>query len=460
MATRASKFLSLVLRHDPARIGITLDAAGWTDVDALLAALRAHGTPLSRAELHEIVASSDKQRFALSADGARVRASQGHSVAVDLGLPPREPPAVLYHGTVADALPGIRAAGLVRGARHHVHLSSDVDTARTVGGRRGAPVILGVCAGAMHAAGRAFYRSDNGVWLTEHVPPAFVAVAAQGHPGASGRDGRARIAASTLAACELGAYLSRAGEVVPLREAIDRARSGTVLHDAERAPVAPPGGARRRAAAAPAIAVTTETTIEAVTRLAGTPGGHLACLSFASAKHPGGRFLEGAQAQEEAIARSSALYPCLVTQPAHYERNRASGSELYLDLAIFSPDVPVFRTDAGGWLERPALASVITCAAPNARALREAGQLDVAAVAAALHRRARLVLDVAVHHGVARLVLGAWGAGVFGNDPVMVARALAELLRGDFAGAFAEVVLAIPPGPNHAPFAAALAPAA
>src|SRR4051812_17462718 len=108
MSVRVSKFLSLVLRHDPARIGITLDDAGWTDVDALLAAAGAHGVPLTRDELREVVADSDKQRFALSPDGARIRANQGHSVPVDLQLQPTEPPALLYHGTVEAALPGIR----------------------------------------------------------------------------------------------------------------------------------------------------------------------------------------------------------------------------------------------------------------------------------------------------------------------------------------------------------------
>lgn len=181
MSVRISKFLALVLRHHPERIGITLDEAGWTDVDALLAAAAAHGVPMTRDELREVVAASDKQRFALSADGARIRANQGHSVEVDLRLPPREPPARLYHGTIRAALAGIRARGLVRGARHHVHLSPDVETATRVGGRRGAPVILTIRAAEMHAAGLAFYCSENGVWLTDHVPAEFI----EFPPGAS-----------------------------------------------------------------------------------------------------------------------------------------------------------------------------------------------------------------------------------------------------------------------------------
>ena len=173
-ARRASKFLSLVLRHEPERIGITLDDAGWTDVDALLTALDAHGLALTRAELDAIVASSDKQRFALSPDGARIRANQGHSVDVELGLEAVTPPDVLYHGTVDAALPGIRAQGLLKGQRHHVHLSADVETAQKVGGRRGKAVVLAIRAGEMAAAGHTFYRSANGVWLVDHVPVQFI----------------------------------------------------------------------------------------------------------------------------------------------------------------------------------------------------------------------------------------------------------------------------------------------
>lgn len=176
---RVSKFLSLVLRHDPSRIGIALDSAGWTDVEALLAALARHGVAITRDQLDQLVASSDKQRYALSEDGTRIRANQGHSVTVDLQLAPAEPPELLYHGTVEGALDGIREQGLVRGARHHVHLSSEVDTATKVGARRGAPVILTVRAADMATAGHVFYRSANGVWLTDCVPARFIAIPPQ-----------------------------------------------------------------------------------------------------------------------------------------------------------------------------------------------------------------------------------------------------------------------------------------
>ena len=452
---RTSKFLSLVLRHDPGRIGLVLDEAGWAEVDALLAAAAAHGVPLTREELREIVATSDKKRFALSSDGARIRANQGHSVEVDLQLPPCEPPERLYHGTVDAALPGIREQGILRGQRHHVHLSADVPTAEQVGRRRGAPVILTVRAADMHAAGHLFYQSANGVWLTEQVPARFILFKGPKGTGSISRGAKVGIARATLDACEAGAYTSAAGERVEFGEAIEAAKRGTVLHDLARGGLERAGGGGAAGAGPARIAVTDETTIEAIKRLAGEPGGHLACLNFASAKNPGGGFLGGAQAQEESLARSSALYPCLVTQPTHYERNRANASAIYLDLAIFSPGVPFFRDDDGAWLDRPVLASVITCAAPNASALRQQRRFDAGAIERALRRRAAFVLAIAGHHGVRRLVLGAWGAGVFGNDPAMVASAFREPLRGEYAGAFDEVVFAVPPGPNRPAFDAA-----
>lgn len=172
--TATSKFLSFVLRHRPDAIGLALDAHGWAPVDELLARLREHGHPLSRAELEELVATSPKRRFAFSDDGARIRASQGHSVEVDLAYAPAVPPARLFHGTVAAALPAIRTEGLRRMERHHVHLSPDEATARAVGGRRGKPVILEIDSAAMHRDGFVFFESANGVWLTDDVPPKYI----------------------------------------------------------------------------------------------------------------------------------------------------------------------------------------------------------------------------------------------------------------------------------------------
>jgi uncharacterized protein (TIGR02452 family) len=453
--SRVSKFLSLVLRHDPARIGITLDDAGWTDVSALLAALAAHGTRLTRDELHEIVRTSDKQRFAVSSDGTRIRANQGHSVPVELGLPAVTPPETLFHGTVEAALPGIEDKGLIRGARHAVHLSADVETASTVGARRGKPVILSIRAGAMGDAGFTFQRSENGVWLTDRVPAEYIIFTKPRRSDDASR-GRAGIAKQTLAACQAGCYANGKGEIVDIAALVDRAQRGTVLHELGVSRLEAPA----RSSGRTRISVTAESTLEALVRLDG--GGSredtdLACLNFASAKNPGGGFLSGAQAQEESLARSSALYPCLLAQPEHYRRNRAYGSCLYLDLAVFSPAVPVFRDDRGGWLDRPVLSSVITCAAPNVSGLRQQGQHRTAPIEATLRRRAEFVLAIAAHHGVRTLVLGAWGAGVFANDPVMVADAFHRpLVDGAYAQVFDEVVFAIvggPERPNHDAFA-------
>lgn len=170
-----SRFLSLVLRHDPAAANVALDGGGWVGVDELTAGVRATGRAIDREILHTLVREDSKRRYALSEDGARIRANQGHSVAVDLGLAPVVPPDLLYHGTVNAALASIAATGLERRSRRHVHLSPDVQTARAVGGRRGASVVLPVRAAALQARGHAFYRSANGVWLTDAVPPGFIA---------------------------------------------------------------------------------------------------------------------------------------------------------------------------------------------------------------------------------------------------------------------------------------------
>ena len=170
-----SKLLSLVLRHAPETIGVELDGQGWVEVNHLLERAGRHGTPISRAQLEAVVRTSDKQRFALSDDGTRIRANQGHSLTtVDLGLASSEPPALLYHGTAERYVDAIRAAGLQPQARQHVHLSREQGTATTVGARHGRPVVLVVDAAAMLRAGHAFYVSANGVWLTAAVPAAFI----------------------------------------------------------------------------------------------------------------------------------------------------------------------------------------------------------------------------------------------------------------------------------------------
>ena len=172
-----SKYLAKHLRHAPHELGLTLRPGGWVPVDDLLAAAGRHGFPITYDELVGVVEAGDKRRFAFDVSGELVRANQGHSVEVDLQLEPAEPPEVLYHGTVGRFLPAILAEGLVRGNRHHVHLSRDVETARKVGARRGKPVILAVEAGRMHRDGHAFFVSANGVWLTDAVPPGYLSQA-------------------------------------------------------------------------------------------------------------------------------------------------------------------------------------------------------------------------------------------------------------------------------------------
>ncbi|CAH1657689.1 RNA 2'-phosphotransferase [Hyphomicrobiales bacterium] len=175
MSKAISQFLSYVLRHAPDSIGFQLDPQGWADVDTLITKARAAGQDLDRETLLAVVTASDKQRFTLSPDGKRIRAAQGHSVKVDLGIAPSEPPAALYHGTARRNLEAIFAEGLKPGQRQHVHLSLTATTARAVGSRHGTPAILTVDTGAMRRAGFTFLEAENGVWLTNHVPPEFLA---------------------------------------------------------------------------------------------------------------------------------------------------------------------------------------------------------------------------------------------------------------------------------------------
>ena len=169
-----SKFISFVLRHKPDAIGLSLDPQGWASIDELIENGNAAGTQFGREDLLHVVATSDKKRFSVSADGLRIRAAQGHSVTVELGLPPQEPPPVLYHGTATRFVDSILSEGLKPQNRQHVHLSIDEATARRVGQRHGKPVILKIEALRMHAKGFKFFLADNGVWLTDQVQPEFL----------------------------------------------------------------------------------------------------------------------------------------------------------------------------------------------------------------------------------------------------------------------------------------------
>jgi putative RNA 2'-phosphotransferase len=173
---RISKFMSLVLRHEPQKADLTLEPGGWVPIDDLLSGAAAAGVRFTREELEAVVAECEKQRFALDEAGAKVRANQGHSAEVKLQFQPAEPPEEHFHGTADRFLPALLRDGLLKMARHHVHLSPDSDTARMVGSRHGRPVILVVDAARMRADGHAFYCSANGVWLVEHVPPQYLRV--------------------------------------------------------------------------------------------------------------------------------------------------------------------------------------------------------------------------------------------------------------------------------------------
>ena len=167
---KISKFLSLVLRHKPEQIRITLESNGWVYVDDLLNASEENGFPISKEILNEVVVTSDKQRFSFSEDGTKIRANQGHSLEVVIEYSEAAPPEILFHGTVRNALAGIRTKGIIQMKRQYVHLSDTIDTAKTVGSRRGNPIVLTVNAAKMVSDGYKFYLSKNGVWLTKIVP--------------------------------------------------------------------------------------------------------------------------------------------------------------------------------------------------------------------------------------------------------------------------------------------------
>jgi putative RNA 2'-phosphotransferase len=172
--TRTSKFLSLILRHKPDTVGIKLDRNGWADVSGLIAACNQHDCPLSRDTLERIVQENSKKRFHFNEDRTKIRAAQGHSTEVDLGYKNCEPPDILYHGTAGRFLESIRQAGLQKQARHHVHLTENIDTASSVGKRYGKLALLSVNARQMHLDGHLFFLSENGVWLTDSVPTVYI----------------------------------------------------------------------------------------------------------------------------------------------------------------------------------------------------------------------------------------------------------------------------------------------
>lgn len=237
-----------------------------------------------------------------------------------------------------------------------------------------------------------------------------------------------------------GAYRAPDGRRVELADAVARARAGTRLYGPE--PVAVPGPPPD---ARTVFEVTAEGSLTAGRRLAAAGRGPLGVLNFASARNPGGGYLNGAQAQEEALCRGSALYTCVREAPEFYAAHRADPSPFYSDRVILSPGVPVFRDDRGTLLDVPYEAGFLTAAAPNAGVIARQQPAATGRVAAALAARAERVLEVAAAGGHRQLVLGAWGCGVFRNDPAAVAGAFAGALLagGRFAGWFDHIVFAV-----------------
>jgi uncharacterized protein (TIGR02452 family) len=240
------------------------------------------------------------------------------------------------------------------------------------------------------------------------------------------------IAEETVRIIESGRYQTPGGGAVVLADDIAAAVAGTRLYlPGEKVAAAVP------ASGTPVVEVTAETTLAAARRV----GGDVACLVFASARKPGGGFLNGAQAQEESLARASALYACLSAAPAFYAFHRQHPDLCYSDRAIYSPAVPVFRDDDGQLLASPYRVSFLTAAAPNLSAITASQPEAAAAVPDALRTRAARVLEIAAAHGHRRLVLGAWGCGVFGNDPAFVAETFARAM--DQAPWFEQIVFAV-----------------
>jgi uncharacterized protein (TIGR02452 family) len=249
------------------------------------------------------------------------------------------------------------------------------------------------------------------------------------------RDLAARRGRETVEIVEARGYMAPSGKRVDLAAVLDRAVRGTETYPPERS--VPTPGKRHGATA---VTVENDVVLDVAARLARK--GRVVALNFASATSPGGGFLTGARAQEESIARSSGLYACLEGNPM-YDQHRGRLDAMYSDYVIYSPDVPVFRTDAGDLLEEPYSCSILTSPAPQANALRKYQPERLPEIEAALRSRIAKVLAAGVAHGHDTIILGAWGCGAFGNDPELVAQLFDEALSGPFLAAYREIVFAI-----------------
>jgi len=245
-----------------------------------------------------------------------------------------------------------------------------------------------------------------------------------------------------------GRYRTPGGREVSIERALTTALSGTRLYGPEPVPVAALDTDR-----VPAVEVTGESSLEAAHRMTAEGPGRIAVLNYASARNPGGGYLNGAQAQEEALCRASALYATLLRAPGYYAHHRERRDAFYTDRVIHSPGVPVFRDDRGRLLDTPYTVGFLTAPAPNAGVVRERTPQEAHRIPAALASRAERVLEVAAVRGYRRLVLGAWGCGVFRNDPAEVARVFRSLLLdgGRFAGHFEQIVFGVLDRAHDAP---------
>ncbi len=253
------------------------------------------------------------------------------------------------------------------------------------------------------------------------------------------------VARQTVEIADRGTYTAPSGRTVSIAAAVQACMEGTgffppeVLEQLRRKVLSEPDPGYRTT-----FEVVNETTLSGIARLSASEGGPVAALNFASAKNPGGGFLSGSQAQEESLARSSALYTSLLQAGEYYRRHRESPSPLYSDAMILSPGCPVFRDDSGRLLEEPHTVAFITSAAPNAGATAEHRPRELPQIPAIFRRRAEYVLALAAAHGYRHLVLGAWGCGVFRNDPEVVAEAFAAHLReGAWSGRFERVLFSV-----------------
>lgn len=264
------------------------------------------------------------------------------------------------------------------------------------------------------------------------------------------------MAQATLDILEAGSYTNAQKEVVDIQEALDNAIDGTELYapqDFKKEVFGTRDKVMQDGSFDTVFEVTTETTLQAARRLFEAGQDDIAVLNFASAKNPGGGFLGGSQAQEESLARSSALYPCLEKHKSQYLENRKRRTGLYTDHMIYSPQVPVFRDDDGSLLDAPYPISIITSPAVNAGSVRENYPQELDLIENTMLERTEKVLSLAVAYQHKVLVLGAWGCGVFKNNPEDIARYFATFLQADgrFAKAFGKVVFAVYSGQkvNH-----------